>query len=376
MKRCYWHYGISSLMLAALVPVLRSQGLPLRFDWVTLGVAYWVILAAQSIFVATLLAVIGMPRELVWNPFVARYRKNPVRLLALLFFSCALVWTTTWFKGLVLTVDAIALMELYERKRAQGLRSAAASVLPPAAYLFFGFLMVLAYNCAIVSARFNFAYDPAFSALDRWLLRGHSVSDVVHWAVGVFPLAFFRALEFIYFGMFPQIGAAIILVALCDGTKRGLQFVGTILTSYYFALLIFYLWTAQGPFYLCPGHFDRFPSSLQVYHIQQALIARALALWHHQPIPRISTDYFIGFPCMHIVQPIIVIWFLRRWKRAVAILVAYDVLLVIAILLLEQHYIVDLLAGIVVAIVAIATTGGPIHGNQAQDTSAPAENAG
>lgn len=361
MRPRYWHYWLSSLLLVALVPVLRSQNLPLKFDWITLGVAFWLILAAQSIFVAVLLALIGLRGAETWQPFITRCRENPVHAVVILVFFAVLVWTTTILRGFVLTVDAVALLEMVQQRQRQDLKRTLSAILIPAAYLFFGFLLVLAYNCAIVSARFNFAYDPALSKIDRWILFGHSVSDLTHWAVLAFPLFFFRALEFIYFGMFPQIGAAIILVALGDGKMRALQLIETILLSYYLALAIFYIAPAEGPYYLCPAHFSRFPSSLQSWNVQHTLIPHALALWRHQPIRRISTDYFIAFPCMHIVQPIIVLWFLRRWKRMVYALAAYDVLLVVAILLLEMHYIVDFIAGIVVALLAIAITDGPLR---------------
>ncbi|MGC1450463.1 MAG: phosphatase PAP2 family protein [Candidatus Sulfotelmatobacter sp.] len=365
MKRRYWHYWSSLLLCIGLVPVLRSQHLPLKFDWITLSIAYWFLLAAQAIFVAVILGLIGLPREQVLDPFLARYRERPLRIVLVLLYFATLVWVTRWGKALVLSVDAMALLELGNRQRGPRLRHAAAAVLIPAAYLFFGFLMVLAYNCAIVSARYNFATDPALAAIDHWLLHGHSVSELTHWAVQTFPLAFFRTLEFIYFGMFPQIGAALILVALCDGRTRALQFVGTILTSYYLALLIFYIWPAQGPYAICPAHFARFPTSLQSYNIQKTLIPHALALWHHEAIPRISTDYFIAFPCMHIVQPIIVIWFLRRWKPMVVALALYALLIVAAVFLLEMHYVIDVIVGLFVAALAIAITGGPIPGNHA-----------
>ena len=354
----YWHYWLSLALCIALIPALRSQHLPLRVDWITLGIAYWIVLAAQSIFAAALLALIGMPRQQVWAPFLARYREKPLRIVVMLVYFGILIWATGAVKALVLTIDTIALLELYARSKAPGVRRAAAALLPPAAYLFFGFLMVLAYNSAIVSVRFNFAYDPALAAIDRFLLRGSSVSNVAHWAVGAFPLSFFRALEFIYFGMFPQIGAAMLLLALCDGKKRALQFVGTILLSYYFALALFYLWPSQGPYYLCPEHFSRFPAGLQSYNIQKALIAHALARWRHEPLARISTDYFIGLPCMHITQPLVVMWFLRRWRRMVIALAAYDCLLIAAVVLLEWHYVADILAGILVAALAIAITDG------------------
>jgi hypothetical protein len=361
MQPRYWHYWVSLLLCGALIPVLRSQHLPLKFDWVTLAVAYWVVLAAQSISVAALLAVIGMPRQQVWQPALEGYRSKPLRVVILIVYFVILIWATGAMKALVLTIDTVALLELRERLRAQELRRAAAAILAPAAYLFFGFLMVLAYNSAIVSVRFNFAYDPALAAIDRFLLRGSSVSELAHWAVGAFPFSFFRALEFIYFGMFPQIGAALFLVALCDGKKRALQFVGTILMSYYFALVLFYLWPSQGPYYLCLEHFSRFPPSLQSYHIQEALIAHALARWHHEPLVRISTDYFIGLPCMHVAQPLVVLWFLRRWRGMVIALALYDLLLVAAVIFLEWHYVADIIAGVFVPALAIAITDGRLR---------------
>lgn len=359
MRPRYWHYWISLGLALALIPVLRSEHLPLKFDWITLGSAYWLVLAAQSIFVAAILCVIGLPREQALQPFLASYRQSPLRIVPVLLYFGVLVWFASGLKALVLTVDAVALLELLRRQKALRSRADIVAVLLPAAYLFFGFLMVLAYNSAIVSVRFNFATDPALAAIDRWMLRGHSVSELAHWAIETFPISVFHALEFIYFGMFPQIGAALILVALCEGRARALRFVGTILLSYYLALAIFYLWPSQGPYYVCPDHFSRFPASLQIYHLQKTLIRHALALWQHEPISRISTDYFIGLPCMHVAQPMIVFWFLRRWRKMALALAIYDVALIAAILLLEQHYVVDILAGFLVAGVAIAITGGP-----------------
>ena len=357
MKPRYWHYWISLLLLLAMVPLLQRENLPLKFDWITLGIAYWFVLAAQSIFVAVLLCLIGLPVEQVLRPFVASYRERPLRLIPLMLFIGALIVFTGWLRAMVLSVDASPCWN-YSSEETREFRQAAAAILAPAAYLFFGFLMVLAYNNIIVSVRYNFTNDPAMAAIDRWLLHGHSVWDFSHWAVRVFPLSFFKAAEFIYFGMFLQIGATMIFLALSKGRERALQFVGTILLSYYVALTLFYIWPAQGPYFLCPGHFARFPASLQSYNIQRTLIRDALALWQRAPLARISADYFIGFPCMHMVQPIVVIWFLRPWRRLVIALAAYDVFLLVAILMIEMHYAIDILAALPVAAIAIAITDG------------------
>jgi PAP2 superfamily len=350
----YLHYWIGLFLSAALVPVLRRLHLPLNFDWKTLGIAYWLVLAAQSIFVAVLLFLIGLPAQETIKPLLARCLREPLRIpLGLLYFA-VLAWALGWLKALILLVDTVALLELRERATSLQFRRKLSAVLLPALYLFAGFLLVLAYNCIIVSVRFGFAYDPVFNAADKWILHGGTVSGLSHWALRTFHLSFFRFLEFVYFGMFPQIGAAMILIAFYDGGNRSMQFVGTILSAYYLALGLFYLWPSQGPYYLCPSHFSRFPASLQAYSIQQFLIRHALALWNHVPTHRISTDYFIAFPCMHIAQPLIALWFLRRWRRMVIVLFTYDSLLIVAILFLEWHYLVDILAGGVVAAAAIA----------------------
>jgi PAP2 superfamily protein len=372
MNPRYWHYWIGLLLALALVPVLRFENLPVKFDWITLGVAYWILLAAQSIFAAVFLGLIGLPGEQILKPFLARYRENPLRIIPLLLFFVILVGSSGWMRALVLTVDTVAVLELLNRHKAQGLRQAAAAVLIPAAYLFFGFLMVLAYNNVIVSVRNNFATDPALAAIDHWLLHGHSVSEFCHWALQKFPLGFFKFLEVIYFGMFLQIGATLILLSLNEGRTRVLQFVGTILMSYYLALIIFYIWPAQGPYTLCPAHFSRFPTSLQSYTIQSTLIPHALALLHHARITRISTDYFIAFPCMHIVQPIIVLWFLRRWRRLFPAIAVYDIFLTAAILMLEMHYVIDILVALPIAVLSIAITDGPFRSKRAGLGAEPA----
>jgi hypothetical protein len=133
--------------------------------------------------------------------------------------------------------------------------------------------------------------------------------------------------------------------------------VGTILTGYFLALVCFYLWPSHGPYYLCPGHFSSLPDKLSVYAAQQTLLLRAQALWQGRGVDSIGTDYFIAFPCMHIAQPLIVMWFLRGWRRVVLALLLLDVLLTVSILLLEWHYLVDLPGGVAIAALAIASVG-------------------
>ena len=355
------HYWATGILVLALVPLLRRFNLPTSFDWAGLAFTYWVLLTAKSIFVATLLYLIGFSPVETVAPVVERFRREKMRILLVLVYFVVLGWALTWTKALVLTIDTVAILELRQRLKPNGLLRSASAILLPAVYLFAGLLLVSAYNDIILSSRFFAAYDAAFNSMDLWLLRGRSVPQLSHWALQVFPLSFFHFLEFIYYGMFAQIGAALILISQHYGKRRGLQFVGAVLTGYYLALILFYLWPSQGPYYLCPTHFSQFPSALKTYAAQKGSMDGASALWDHRRLSRISFDYYIAFPCMHIVQPIIVMWFLRFWKRMMVALAAYNVVLVVAIVLLEWHYVVDVLAGVVVASFAIAAVDGGVH---------------
>jgi len=348
------HYWASGLLLVTLIPLLKRFNLPTRFDWAGLAFTYWVVLTAKSIFVATILYLIGFSQEETVGPALERIRRGKVRILLVVAFFVILGWTSGWLKALVLTVDTFALLEVRERLKPNGFFRPASAILPPALYLFLGLLLVSAYNDIILSVRFFGADDALFNSMDIWLLHGLSVPQLCHWALQAFPISVFHFLEFIYYGMFAQVGAALILICQYCGRRRGLQFVGAVLTGYYLALMLFYLWPSQGPYYLCPTHFTQFPSGLRTYAAQKGSLAGAQARWSHEFLNHISFDYYIAFPCMHIVQPLIVMWFLRFSRRIMVLLSAYNVVLVAAIVLLEWHYVVDVLAGMVVAVLAVA----------------------
>src|ERR1700693_4143480 len=124
-KPRYWHSWVGLLLSLALIPILRSEHLPLKFDGITLGVAYWFILSAQSIFAAVLFCLIGMPRKEVLEPLLGRYPKDPLRIVPLLLFSAVVLWITHWLRALALTADAVALLELQSANRERAAPSGA-----------------------------------------------------------------------------------------------------------------------------------------------------------------------------------------------------------------------------------------------------------
>ncbi len=353
-----FHYWASASLALALVPFLRRLDLPFNFDWPSLLFGYWVVLAAKAVCAAALFYLVESSAKGTIDPALQRFWAHKANILLVLAYFALLTWLLNWASALILTFCSVVMLEVCRRVEVNGLLRFCRATLPPALYLFFGLLLVSAYNDVILSIRFFGAYDVAFSSMDKWLLHGYSVPGICHWALQSLPLSIFRFLEFVYYGMFAVLGAGLILTCLCYGRSRGFQFVGAILTGYYLALLLFYIWPSQGPYYLCPTHFSEFPSVLATYGLQKGSIAGAEALWNHERLRRISFAYYIAFPCMHIAQPLIVMWFLWAWKRMRLVLVGYNVLLLAAILLLEWHYIVDVLAGVGIAVVAIVAVDG------------------
>ncbi len=358
------HFVVTFLLAAALVPAMLWAGLPLKFDWLVLLQTFWVAFAFQSIFAAVLLYLIGFPAEETFRPLWLRYNQDKRRLLLLAAFLGFLFLLYSRLASLAvfpfMVIVALAVLEFLERTQSQAasLSGTLSPVLVPAVYLFFGLVLVSAFNDVAVSSRPYVSYDALFNRADSWILMGGTVPGLVHHALTALPLGVFKFLEVVYYYcMFPQVGAALILLAFNYGRTRALRFTGTLLMAYYLSLVLFWVWPSQGPFFLCAPHFADFPASLGTYSIQKRLLVQASSLWAGKGLNAVSLDYYIAFPSMHVAVPLIVAWYLRRWKRVACFLLAVDLLLVVSILLLEWHYFVDLLGGIVVAAVSLLIVG-------------------
>lgn len=368
------HYFLSSALAIAVLPAFKILQLPLSVNWPRLIPLYWVGLTERAVLAGVILAVIGLPArdtvKPVWNHFMAQ----KVRLFFFALFAGWALWKFGIHAGFVLMAMAIVFTELIDRTQGnlKTIGRSVSSAFPPALYFFGGLILVFAYNDLIAAAKDPGGYDWLFLRIDSYLLHGGTISGVARGASLKLPAWVFRFSETVYYGMFDQIGAAILLISLCQGTKQALRFVGTLLTAYYLAILLFYLWPSMGPFYTCPDHFAHFQSWLSTYASQRGELWKAKLLsGPYRSMSRVDTDYFIAFPCLHLAQPVIVAWFMRRWKRIVLCLVAYDVILIPAILLLEWHYVIDLLGGVAVAVIAILLNPNSDAALTAQQSSVP-----
>lgn len=354
------HFGMTALLLLLIVPALKAAGLPLKFDWPHFFKTFWLGLTIQSAFFACLLYVAGFPVRETIEPVWARYRKQKVRLVIL-----AALWAQLYYlfgpTGLLfLSLVSVAILELAERSRDEpgGFTRAMTSIALPGVYWFTSLVLVFSLNQAVIALKPHAANDALLNQLDSWLLLGSTVPEIAHHAYKSLPTGILSFLDLLYFAMFAQVGAAMILIALKLGRRRAFQLVATVATAGYLSLIIYYLWPSLSPFYTCAGHFEALPGTLRSYPIQRQLLAYVSNLRGHQPIGEIGAGYFIAFPCMHIAAPLISLWYLRQWRRLAGILIALDVVLCFAIVLLEYHYVADLLGGVAVAATAVVLMNG------------------
>src|SRR5665811_1639699 len=82
-------------------------------------------------------------------------------------------------------------------------------------------------------------------------------------------------------------------------------------------------------------------------------LVNASALYHHATRITPPLGYYVAFPSVHVAQPLIAAWFLRKWRRASMIVAGYCGLLVPAIIILQWHYVIDIIAGLAVAALAV-----------------------
>jgi hypothetical protein len=281
-----------------LVPSFRYVHLPLRFDWPLYLESFWGFNLVCACGLAYLFQALESPKTAFnWILEPSPSQKIPSEAL------------------LSITVVSI--------------------------YFFIGFVLVLCYNDVIAALRFDGSQDLALNRTDSYLLWGTTVTAVAHWILKNGPHGIRFVSGFIYLITSPVVSAGIIFLAFREGRSVAMRLAGCMLTAYYLSLIIFYLLPTTGPYYLCPIHATGMTPALELFRS------------HGRP-QIIKLDYFIGFPSMHVGAPAIVLWYMRRYSRSAIFLTSLLALLVPSIIILEEHYILDILGGWCVALIALA----------------------
>lgn len=327
------HFWLSAACCILLLPAAfaaRLRIVPSSSDLTLLG--GWAIL---SIFWAALLYQFAIPGA--WSA----YRGSAVRLLFILPLYIAMAFVYGPLVGIEAAVAVFAIGEFHFRRC--NWKNAAGALLPWF-YLVAGIKIAAFFSSVIVTLRACTESDSALNRLDSLLLMGGSVDGFSRAASALYLPA-----EFVYYCMFGAMGAGILFLCLAGDRRAAFQMSGAILTAYYLSLILFYFFPAQGPFIFAP-----LQARLLTAAMQGNSLANATALYHHTSWIAPPAAYYVAFPSLHIAQPLIAAWFLRRWRAVSVIVFGYCLLLTPSILILRWHYVVDIIGGLVVAALAIA----------------------
>ena len=329
------HFALSVFALLLLVPAcIATRIRPDNPRLLVLFVLAWIV---QSVAWAGALYQLGMPRS--WRALTSHWKRFALTLAIPLFI---LPLYGAGIQGWLIAFVAVVLVEFHFRG---GQWRAALRALAPWLYLTVSFQVMLGLNATIVSVRPVNLYDAFFQRLD-WTLFHFSVQ---HFAHSRLASGLYHPAEAIYYSMPGVMGAVLLFLCLAEEQTAAWDFAGSIAVAYYISLIVFFLFPAKGPYSIDS---IPLPATLPTATIQHALAFNARTLYHHSAWISSAFGYFISFPSMHIVQPLLAGWYLRRWKRVSAIVFVYCALLVASILVLEWHYAVDIVGGILVAIVA------------------------
>ncbi len=331
------------------------RGIPLNYEWTSFFIPYWISVATYSMFVASLFYLIQYGFRTSLCLALRPFSRRKLRLAALALLMLESSWFLGVWKTVVLFSNLLATLAylMYLRESRKRWLREGLSVFVPATYFSAGFVLIASYNVLMGSIRYFASYVEVFNHLDKMILGGRSVTNLSQFLAEVVSPTVFVLLERIYFFMFPQIGAAIILLTVQRGVRPAMRFVGTVAVAYQLATLIYFLFPSLGPFILTTPISAGLPSGLVTAQIQAELFQKLQLLWQTGTKASIGLDFYIAFPCMHLAQPLIVLWFLRSMKRVVWILAVYDFVMIISIVFLQWHYVVDLVGGALVAVVAI-----------------------
>lgn len=350
------HWYATALFVAILFPLFYFQHLPFRVDLGDLDAAYWIGSGMPAVFFAVLLYVVTFSWQDTVRPVIHRFCLKWWLAVVGASFVIGMFALFGLVLGAYVIVFGIALSELMIRRQEKFVTSLL-DVALPALYLFIGLIIVLSFQHAIGSIKFAGSYDPFFRGLDRRIFHA-DVSAISHFTLQHLSPWMQHGFEFAYYSLGAQLGLGTIIVSIAGGRKAGFRYVGTLLTAYYMGLIIFGFWPTIGPFADCNTHASAYATELGTFATQEVMIAKAKLLLQHSTIPAVQTvnmgDYFIGFPCLHVALPLIVLWSLRKWRNMAFTLIALDLFLIPSIVILEWHYLVDLLAGVLVAVIAIA----------------------
>jgi len=201
---------------------------------------------------------------------------------------------------------------------------------------------------------FNTPRDHDLLAFDRWLFFGHSPASVVHSLFGT-SSAMTTGLAHIYEVFANIVSVSIVLApAFITRTRRGLVMLTAGMWAWILGTISYYSIPSLGPAFSAPRDFVALPHTFITDHVINYLAQRQAFLANpSDPKTFVSISAFaslhVGLTCMITLMA----GYYR--KRILTIVMAvYLVLVMIATIYFGWHFFSDIVAGVVLAVLAVA----------------------
>lgn len=189
-------------------------------------------------------------------------------------------------------------------------------------------------------------------------LEGHLFGFVPHRVVAVWGAAHphvVKLCDWVYFHFFDHMALTTVLLAGMRKHAQRTEYLGALALCYLIGGPIYHLIPARGP-----GFFE-----LRYFHFLERsdLTVSGIRFWLHDNTRAVlqgkaaevrTWGYIACMPSLHIAQEVVMLYYSRGSRLALALAASFTVVTLFAVVLLGFHYPLDSLAGVLLAIVAIA----------------------
>jgi hypothetical protein len=197
-------------------------------------------------------------------------------------------------------------------------------------------------------------YDRRLADIDRGVFGGRDPAEVLHDLLGTGISAEVLSVVYGLFFVFVPVSIALALVVPRD-PRPGLFFVTALSLNWVLAAGSYFVLPSLGPVYAEPGDFAALPST-GVSHLQAALLNQRTDFLYDPGAAGAaqSIGAFASLHCSIFFTAAIATHLLRAPRRVSAVVWALVALTVLATLYFGWHYVLDDVAGLVIAITSLA----------------------
>ena len=200
---------------------------------------------------------------------------------------------------------------------------------------------------------FNHVRDSLLLQWDRWLFLGHSPAVLLHQAFGEHAAAYVLMVIYESFSTLVSVSVVASLV-FPSRVRDGYVFITSAIYVWIFGVGCYYLIPSLGPFHSAPQEFDRLPHMMIQETQARYMAQRAYLLAHphaHDAFAQVS-----AFASLHVAVTCVILLMARYYRLRITsqVLAVFLVGTILATVYLGWHFFVDDIAGVAIAVLAVA----------------------